>query len=409
MRARRALGSLLLAAAAGFDPQLSEEARRVAQDVERLRGLGFPQPPVAARADAALQQEGGRAWVRRALAPARLAARGRAWADLGLTDPQGPARLYERLAADLEGFALSADGRQVLVGHDRLTPADFGGDGPADEKALTLLLATGRRPDEPALAHMLVHLLHVLRAGERELPETTDALLALAAWQEGEANLVAVRYLFETMGLEAVVLERGLGPADVLEGRLMPELSSTEPAERDLLEWVYRQGYASSLELYRRGGWGALERAQRERRTTRELLHPESAPAQAEPAELPGPPAEGLRLADADRLGELVARTLVSLVTGQEPLGARAAQGLEADRLLRWEPSAEEAGWTCWWTLWASEIEAREFADAASRSLETRSAPPGRQARLEREGRAVRWWVGPAGSTAARDAGAHLR
>ena len=81
---------------------------------------------------------------------------------------------------------------------------------------------TGVRVDEPLTAHVLMHVRQRERLAGEYLVDSTDALLARAAWAEGEANILAIRYLFEGMRLQDDILESGIDPEQVLGGALVP-------------------------------------------------------------------------------------------------------------------------------------------------------------------------------------------
>jgi hypothetical protein len=285
----------------GADLELLGEIRRIAEHVETLREASFPRLPIAVRASAKARRAAAEVRLASVLPPERLEARGRAWSDLGLGDPGVPARVFGRLADDLDGIVLDRRGRRLLVDPGRLSEADFhleGDEGPAG----TLLLATGIRPDEPLVAHQLVHLLQDARGGEGSIRETTDATLAAAAWAEGEANLVALRHLFQTMGIESEVLERGLDPGSVLGGGLLPPgLDDLPGAEKLLLEPVYRDGFLQAAKAWRAGGWERFEGEARARATFRDLLHPDREPLEAPAVRVAERPPEGMVEADRDR------------------------------------------------------------------------------------------------------------
>ncbi len=245
-----------------------------------------------------------------------------------------------------------------------------------------MLHATGATPDEIVVAHALVHLLHLQqreRSGEGKPEETTDRLLARAAWEEGEATLVALLHLFGGLGLQGELLRGRLDPAGVFGGRLLPDLSeAAEAASRALLDFVYREGFYRAAEVARAQGIGALREASRRRPVTRDLLHADrSAVGSAVDEGDLSPPAAGLVLADRDEIGEQGIVTLVSSLTGKDDVALVAGEGWAGDALWRWEPpgpsaAAARAGVTVWLTRWTSRVDAEEFAYAWRRSVEAR-------------------------------------
>jgi hypothetical protein len=305
----------------------------------------------------------------------RLDARGRAWADLGLGSPSSPETLYIALAADLAGIGFDPEGNRLLVAPDRLTEDDFATEPDEDDEGSTVLMETGVRVDEPVLCHLLMHVRQRERAGGDSLAETTDALLARSAWSEGEANLVAIRYLFAGMGLADEVLQESLDPADVLEGVLVPTIyNELSGSERAMVSFVYDEGFATAVEVFRSGGWEALDKAIVERPTTRDLIHRDRKPIQPDPCEVEAPPqAEGLTLIDEDTVGEQGIFVLVSVVTGKDNLALQAGDGWAGDRLYRWESDGpEHAGVTLWVSRWVEEQGAKDFDYAIMRTLEAR-------------------------------------
>jgi hypothetical protein len=227
-------------------------------------------------------------------------------------------------------------------------------------------------PDEPVVAHLLMHVRQMVRGGKDSIVETTDELLAVSAWREGEANLVAMRFLFEGLGLQDAMIEVALDPRDVLGGSLFPEtLDLLSGAEAELVRFVYLEGFAEAGRNFASGGWPALDEAMAGRRTTRDLLHPgaTAAPAWQPTLEDPGEP--GLTRVDVDTLGEQAIVVLLSTLTGKENLALQGADGWIGDRLERWEGEDGE-GLTRWVTRWSGPDAARDFVYALGRTLTAR-------------------------------------
>lgn len=400
----------LFLAATTADARLLDEVGALAEQVAQLRGERLPRAPVALRVGAERRRVAAQVTAGTLLPGDRLAARGRAFDDVGLGEARAPERLLVALSADLEGASLDLATGQLLVDPGRLTPRDFrgeGGQGPSE-----LLETTGVRPDEPLLVHMLVHLLQRAR-GAPPQAGTTDSLLADAAWREGEANVVAVRYLFRGMGIADDVLEIGLDPGEVIDGGLVPAMADGGGgAIARLLDFVYRDGFEQASAAQRAGGWDALLAAARRRRSTRDLLHPDR-PALGATAPLPPgwtPPA-GYHETDRDVLGEQAVIALVSVGSGKDNLGLLAGDGWAGDGLYRYERPGEPAsGITLWTTLWTDPAAAADFEYGLLRSLEGRfpgaaveRAEEGtaslrgghRVFRVEGSGRSVRLVVGP--------------
>jgi hypothetical protein len=363
----------------GDDPVLLEEVGRIGGRVELVRSQRFVRPPFAVRVPDEVRNAAVQIRVYGLISRERLAARGRAWADLGLGSAEAPRNLLVALAADLEGMGFDPSGNRLLIAPSRLSTEDFEPTEGEDDPA-TLLMLTGMRPDAPIVAHLLTHVRQHERAGRELFEPTTDGLLAAAAWSEGEANLVAVRYLFAGLQVEEAVMQFVDGPELLLDGALLaPGVGGLPGLESDLLSFVYHDGYRTAAELHARGGWEALDRAMASRRTTRDLMHPDRPPLAAAEFPAPEPPREDLTLADEDSLGERATVALISLATGKDSLGLMAGDGWAGDRLYRWEAAGrEQDGLTEWVTRWteagsgSERSPAADFDYALGRALEAR-------------------------------------
>jgi hypothetical protein len=378
-------------ATSGEDPALQHEVLRMSRQVEDLLAARFQIRPAAVRATAQARRIAAEARLAQAIPTQRLEARGRAWEDIGLGSREGPSRIYRLLAEDVDGVAVDAAGRRLLVDPDRLTVQDFTPTGEETDPS-SVLLMTGIRPDEPLLLHGLVHLLQ--QQGELGAwPETTDLLLASRAWREGQANLVAILYLFASVGVGTELFSHSLDPGEVMGGALLPpSLDLVGGVEGALLDWVYRDGYGQAAASIRNGGPSALREAMASRPTTRDVRHLDRAALTPSEIAIPDEPApEGLRLVDRDSVGEEAIVAIVSFWTGKANLGLIAADGWSGDALLRWE-GAEGDGVTLWITRWVSAQEAADFEYGYVRSLESRfpssDAGEGRR-RFEGQGRAI--------------------
>lgn len=402
MRPPRLLALLLAAvlfsaagAATRFDPDLAGAVRDVAGRLREIRGAVPAKVPLAVRADPEARREAARARRDAVLPPARLAARGRAWDDVGLGRAGDAATFYLILAADLMDFVPSADGTQLLVDESRLSGADFGGEG-GDAAAADLLFATGVRADEPAVAHLATHVLQDERGVPPGMRETTDATLAASAWREGEANLVALLLLYRGMGLQSEVASGTVSPGEYRGGDLIarPPSGSTAVLGR-LLDFVYGEGFGSAAARLRGGGWAALEAASAGGGGTSALLHPGEPARKAVP--IPPPdlalPAD-YRLVDRDTLGEYALGVLIAEGTGKENLGWIAAEGWDGDALFRFEGSEGGDGVTFWRCRFRSDADAEDFRYGMARVLSGGEGPPSEERASEQ--------VFPAGARFAR-------
>jgi hypothetical protein len=357
----------------GADLDLLFDVRKIGDRVAKLRGQSFRQPPLAVRVPESMRGVATEIRAYSVLPPERLSARGRAWEDVGLGDAGMAERVLLALAGDLRGIGFDPAGNRLLVGTQLLSVEDFEPGGNEDDAA-TVLLMTGVRPDEPLVSHLLMHVRQRERSGTDCLRSTTDEMLAGMAWAEGEANLVAVRYLFQGVGLSEDIFEHRVDPGGFLDGVLLPaDLQDRPPIERDLLEFVYLDGFDFAVAEFRDHGWEALDGAMVERKSTRQMLHPgRSAPVTAFPEPQPPLP-EGFRLVDEDVLGEKAIVFLIAHGTGKDNLGMIAGDGWAGGRLYRWEmDSGDGRGITDWVTRWDSPEAAKDFSYSFARALATR-------------------------------------
>jgi hypothetical protein len=400
----------------GVDTLLLEEVRRIASRVETLRGEAFVRPPFAVRVPDEMRDVAAEIRAFAILPRDRVAARGRAWNEIGLGNVDTPRNLLLTLAADLDGIGFDPSGNRLLVTPGRLRPEDFE---PTDREydPATVLMLTGMRPDEPLVGHLLAHVRQRERTGRDSLRTTTDALLASAAWAEGEANLIAMGYLFSGIRVGSEVLPYLRSPGEVLEGGLLPSgLESTTDVERALIEFVYLDGFERAAERHKQGKWESLDEAMTRRVTTRDLLHPDLESIPGVEFDDPEPPKSGLEQVDVDMLGEQAIVVLVASRTEKDSLGLLAGEGWAGDRLVRWEPtdgSGVDRGVTEWVTRWTSAAAAADFVYAYGRTLELRFPgralaevepgsrtllTPDRVYRLEREEAEVRLLIQPVGA-----------
>ncbi len=391
-------GETVHVAPKGADLGLLGEIRELARRMVELRETApaLDPPPLAVRATPDLIRISSEIRARSLVPADQMAARCRAWVDLGFRQPEFPTSALNRLAGDIAGVGLDPQGNRLLVDVDRLTDGDFFSEQPNDP-TIALLLATGVRPDEPTMVHALMHLVQHHR-GARTAETTTDALIAAAALQEGEANLVAVMYLFQAMGLQRNILALGYTPDQALNGALTPTaLAGAPELDRRVLDFVFMEGFEALSRVWQAGGWEGVDHFIGRSRATHDLIHMDRPPARASPPEpaVPDLP-ERYEVRDRDSLGELGVVMLIASLTGKENLGLQAGDGWQADRLIRLEPDDGTGGVTVWVTRWRNEKEAEEFLQLYRRGLaETGPAASG-AASIRREGVEVEILVIPA-------------
>jgi len=350
------------------EAELTVAVGKIADRVESLREETFAHDPVAVRVPDEMREVAVQLRALNVLSRERLAARGRAWSDLGLGGRTTPELFFGLLATDLDGVGFDPSGNRLLVAPDRLDDTDFRpGDTPDEAEAATMLQMTGVRRDEPVIAHVLMHAMQHGRSGSDHLEQTTDRLLARSAWAEGEANLVAVRVLFGGLGLEYDIIDLESGPGEFLGGRLLPAgFDNLTGAVADLLQFVYLEGYAQTVQRFKAGGWPQVDAAIRRDTTCRQVLHPGRMPVPAyEPA--PRAPFEGLELQDWDTLGERAIVVLFSRLTGKDNLALQVGDGWLGDRLHRWE--SEGGAVTEWLTLWESDEDVEDYLYGLGKGL----------------------------------------
>jgi hypothetical protein len=323
---------------------------RVAERVERIRGLEFERVPRPRAVDAELLNRLGERDARRVGAARGLAVDEAAARLLGLLPPDEGLEAVLESTGDLAAAAYDTRrGRLYVV-------ADAG--------------FSDRTTLEFFLAHELTHALEDQRYGLSEPRSSSDdAALAELALTEGTATAVMIEYA-----------RRHLDP-----GKLLAAAAAIDAGRGDVpafvveqLELAYLRGAAFVEELYGLGsGWTLVDEAIEERppASSEQVLHPQAyvrveAPL---PTGIAGGAMErhGWRRLGGGDLGE--AGTLQLLEAGAPAEVARlAAEGWGGDRYALWAHarSALDCTSDCRRDLvlvarwrWDSRAEAREFAE----------------------------------------------
>jgi hypothetical protein len=375
----RAAALLALAAAlpaAGAAPlaqRLPEAVAEAQKVVEKVRGVPFR----GLVASAVLPEKDlpgilGKKLVEDLPAPfSRYAA---SLAAVGFLEPE-PAleeKLTKLYARQVAGF-YDPEVRKFFIVPERTTEAAAG--------ATALGLSAGNLLEDTLLAHELTHALQDRRLDlvprMKALKESSDALLALEAFLEGEATVVMMDALLARLPPET----KDLFGSDTLSNMLSGLAAGTTNIEgsdgvpdffvKEML-FPYVSGTAW-IEAKRAGGvgWAFIDaNYMHPPATTAEILHPERtatrlplAPAdRPSAAELP----PGMRVLYADKFGEWMLGTLL------ERAGAPDARALAAewqdDRILFFEPKriegeARPVGFV-WRVRTASPDAARRIAAA---------------------------------------------
>lgn len=325
-------------------PQAVAEAQAV---VEKVRGVPFRGlVPSAVLPEKDLPKILGKKLVEDLPVPfPRYAA---SLASVGFLDPEAGleekiTRLYSRQVA---GF-YDPEVRKFFIVPERTAEAASG--------AGALGLSTGNLLEDTLLAHELTHALQDRRLDlvprMKALKDSSDALLALEAFLEGEATVVMMDALLVRLPPETKEMFGADTLATMLAG-LAAGTTSIEGSDgvpeffvKEML-FPYVSGTAW-IEARRAGGagWTLIDaHYTRPPATTAEILHPERAQARLllDPADRPSaadfPP--GMRVLYADTFGEWMLGTLL------ERAGAPGARALAAewrdDRILFFEPKRVE-------------------------------------------------------------------
>ncbi len=339
--------ALPAAGAAPLAERLPEAVADAQKVVEKVRGVPFRGlVPSAVLPEKDLPRILGKKLVEDLPAPfpryaASLAAVGFLEPEPGLEE-----KILKLYARQVAGF-YDPDVKKFFIVPERTTEAAAG--------ANALGLSTGNLLEDTLLAHELTHALQDRRLDlvprMKALKDSSDALLALEAFLEGEATVVMMDALLVRLPPET----KDLFGADTLSNMLSGLAAGTTNVEgsdgvpdffvKELL-FPYVSGTAW-IEAKRAGGvgWALIDaNYMRPPATTSEILHPERNATRAllAPADRPStaelPP--GMRLLYADTFGEWMLGTLL------ERAGAPDARALAAewqdDRILFFEPRRVE-------------------------------------------------------------------
>lgn len=361
------------AAAAPLAERLPEAVARAQRVVEKVRGVPFRGLVASAvLPEKDLSRILGKKLVEDLPAPfPRYAA---SLAAVGFLDPEPglEEKITKLYARQVAGF-YDPEVRKFFIVPERTTEAAAG--------ANALGLSAGNLLEDTLLAHELTHALQDRRLDlvprMKALKESSDGLLALEAFLEGEATVVMMDALLVSLPPET----KDLFGADTLSNMLSGLAAGTTGIEgsagvpeffvKEML-FPYVSGTAW-IESKRAGGagWAAIDaNYTRPPTTTAEILHPDRAGKRVllEPADRPSAAdlAPGMRVLYEDTFGEWMLGTLL------ERAGAPDARALAAewqdDRILFFEPKrvegeARPVGFV-WRIRTASPDAARRLASA---------------------------------------------
>ncbi|HXF58074.1 MAG TPA: hypothetical protein VNO34_10995 [Actinomycetota bacterium] len=316
----------------------------VARQVEEVRGLRFERPVPAQPVTQARIGELVTAGIRRDFPREVAERRERAWALMGAIPQDSDLfrSVVDFAASQVVGFYDTVAKRLVFVGDPSPSPL----------ARLTL-------------AHELTHALQDQRfdltrldaLGRACRDEEASALQALV---EGDAQDVSIRWAQRHLSLDEVL------ELQLEAGALAPPPASVPPFVEGQFLFPYEAGQRFVRALLARGGQEALDRAfQDPPRSTEQVLHPERFPNDAPQAvavpdfaQVLGPGWEDLDFQD-------VGEGWLQLYLGVELPESRAraaAAGWDGGQYRAWTDGERVA--LVLDTVWDSEADAREFADA---------------------------------------------
>jgi hypothetical protein len=260
-----------------------ETVAGVARDVERLRRLRFeklPRPKYLTGRALDRRLEG---WLEE-YPDAEADADGRALIALGALPPGSDLKKLfgSALTSQVAGFYDPRNGELVVDG----------GEDPALSGMDRLILA---HELDHALTDQALRLPHAVR-GNEPVEGAEDAAVAASTLVEGDATLLMEAYAVDNLSFTDAV--RAIVPALASER----ELAELPYYLRQGMVAPYEEGERFVCELYRRGGWRAVDRAYRRLpRSTAEILFPERYGRGARPVDPPDPLGPGPAWKHVDR------------------------------------------------------------------------------------------------------------
>lgn len=227
-------------------------------------------------------------------------------------------------------------------------------------------------PESAVVIHELMHALQDQRFNAWQTMEKRkldwDSSLAYQAVLEGEATLVMMAGLFQSMGLDLdtvvrddTVLQLLADPSQFRTG--VPE--DAPPYFVDSMIFPYVEGLKFVIQAYRRGGWPAVDALhEKPPMSTEEVLHPEI--YFGRPTKTTSTKAVASSALIETPLGEFHWKFLLDpeAAKGWESDKVRVVRGLDGNRTVFID------------STWDSEKDAKEFSDAINGFLTKRDAEP---------------------------------
>ncbi len=260
----------------------------------------------------------------------------------------------------------------------------------------------------PTLAHEIAHALQDQRFGLRRFLKVTpdgrrglsfDEQLARQALVEGDASVLSMEAI-DPRGAFPAPMELAATAQRAREAAGPAFAAQTPRFLRELLAFPYVDGFAFVARERATASWAAIDAIwARPPESTTQVLHPEKYDRRQSPLEIELPPlplmGDGLHLARADTLGELVLRIWLAAPgpgLAADPLltpetADRAATGWRGDRVAIYVPAAADApsvpsvpdagtpaparatAALGWLTAWESEGDADDFLQSVAPRL----------------------------------------
>ncbi len=368
------------------EAQMLEETTALAQALGRVRRMPVKidwQRRLVGTADARAAAE---AIVRGGASPAETEVDEKLFQRLGLLAPG--ASYLDRLAG--------AVGRDPVGFYDpssrRLSVPDF----------------VSLPEQRPTLAHEITHAYQDQRFGLRRFFRMTpdgrrglsfDEQLARQALVEGDASVLSMEAI-DPRGAFPAPMELAATAQRAREGAGPGFAAQTPRFLRELLAFPYVEGFAFVARERATASWAAIDAMwARPPESTTQILHPEKYDRRQSPIEIELPPlplmGDGLRLARADTLGELLLRIWLAAPgpgLAADPLltpetAERAATGWRGDRVAIYVPAAADAppspsvpdagmpppartiAALAWLTAWESDGDADDFLQSVAPRL----------------------------------------
>jgi hypothetical protein len=350
------------------DQPAPAEVERVADRLERVRGLQFKRLPPIRHVTAAQAREEGLAVLDREYPPERRKADEDLLILLGLLPPD----------ADLRELVGRIYGEEVAGYYDE------------KEKRMTLVGEPGDGPDEITLAHELTHALEDQHFGLR--PEGggfDDEKAAQAALIEGTATVAMLDYSARFLAGGGLRRRQLLAQLDIVD--LLESGSGLPPYLQRSLVFPYSAG-ARFVDAI--GTWRPANRALRgnEPVSTEQVLHPGKYRRGERPLRVPRPrsPGPGWKRTATGTIGEFDTGELIRS-SDSAVRAERAAAGWGGGSYTLWRKDGRSIVALAW--RWDTPRDAAEFVAALPRYIER--TLDGRPAKVD-VGPTVRLTIGPA-------------